>query len=194
MIMNVCLLDLFNHACSWAVSLCALSSGTLWAAWSCWWQKITWLFTWMEQLLAGRCPASAGWRGVTRWLTGSENDKLSNRANVADLMIQHELIVILHFYQSKHFQPDCLLQAEEESKVSHHRSPNMVHQDCPGHLKTFHQVRLNDPPARLGSCKLTKDDLHWSTCMQSQTVAFSRDHFWQQFAHCWCFLQREVHG
>lgn len=36
----------------------------------------------------------------------------------------------------------CFLQTEEESKVSHHCSPNMVHTDCPGHLKTFHQVRI----------------------------------------------------
>lgn len=56
------------------LSLFALSSGMLWAAWSCWWQKITWLFTWMEQLLVGRCPASAGWRDATRWLTGSKTE------------------------------------------------------------------------------------------------------------------------
>lgn len=33
------------------------------------------------------------------------------------------------------------LQAEKESEVSHHRSPNMVHPDRPGYLKAFHQVR-----------------------------------------------------
>lgn len=37
----------------------------------------------------------------------------------------------------------CVLQTEEESKVSHHRSPNMVHTDCPSHLKAFHQVRIH---------------------------------------------------
>lgn len=49
-------------------------SGTSSAAWSCWSQKITWLFISTEQLPAGRCLASSGWRDATRWLTGSEND------------------------------------------------------------------------------------------------------------------------
>lgn len=31
-------------------------------------------------------------------------------------------------------------QAEEESQMSHHRSPYVVHQDRFGHLKTVYQV------------------------------------------------------
>lgn len=49
-------------------------SGTSSAAWSCWSQKITWSFISTEQLPAGRCLASSGWRDATRWSTGSEND------------------------------------------------------------------------------------------------------------------------
>lgn len=36
-------------------------------------------------------------------------------------------------------------QAEKESEMSHHRSPNMVHQDRPGHLEAFYQVELAQP-------------------------------------------------
>lgn len=65
------------------LSLFVLSSGMLWAAWSFWWQRITWLFTWTERRLAGRCLASAGWRDATRWLTGSKTDR-HNQNNLSN--------------------------------------------------------------------------------------------------------------
>lgn len=53
------------------------------------------------------------------------------------MIIRFELII------TNTSESECLLQTEEESKMSHHRSPNVVHPDGPGHLKTFHQVRMH---------------------------------------------------
>lgn len=37
---------------------------------------------------------------------------------------------------------NCFVQAEEEPKVSDHRSPDVVHPDRPCDLTAFHQVRM----------------------------------------------------
>lgn len=129
-----------------------MPSGTLWAAWSCWLQKITWLFTWTERLLAGRCPASAGWRDATRWSTGSKTENIttvwaairiySSQECETDVINDKDENTGTWETYAKDITNICLLQTKEEFKVSHYRSPNMVHPDCSGHLKTFYQVRM----------------------------------------------------
>lgn len=107
-----------------------LLSGMSWAAWSFWWQKITWSFTWTEELLAGRCLESAGWRDAIRWLTGSRWKKEKKRKDKDEMHVPLSPTTT-----------ECLPQTEEEPQVSHHRSPNLVHPHGPGDLQTFYKVR-----------------------------------------------------